>query len=183
MRIEPIQYHGWPEAYRCVAGPLELIAVTSFGPRLLSLRFAGGENLLYEDDSGFRVGAWYLYGGHRFTVAPESEASYAPENKPCQVRVEHGALFIQQQLEDGLSRTLEISLGLNPAGFRLRHVLRNDRGEPWEGALWAITCVPPADRVLLPKPEGPARFWAVPGQRYVTVHSIVMRRMAVHGKR
>jgi hypothetical protein len=69
-----------------------LNAITCFGPRLLSLRFAGGENQLYEEDSGFMVGAWRLYGGHRFTVAPESEASYAPENKPSQVRVEHGAL-------------------------------------------------------------------------------------------
>ena len=53
-----------------------MIAVTSFGPRLLSLRFAGGENLLYEDDSGFMVGAWRLQGGHRFTVAPEAEEQH-----------------------------------------------------------------------------------------------------------
>jgi hypothetical protein len=166
LRIDRIQYRDWPEAYLCTEGQLRLIAVTSLGPRLLSLCFDGGENLLYEDHTHFKVGAWRLYGGHRFTVAPESAASYAPDNQPCHVRAEGNSLMIEQRLDDGLLRGLEIAPGPSPSGFRLRHVLRNQLDQPWRGALWAITCVPPASRLVVPECSGPARFWTGENERY-----------------
>ena len=87
MKIEQTSYRHWPEAYRCTVGPLELVVVTSIGPRILSLRYDGGQNPLDEDTTDFGVGAWRLYGGHRLTVAPETPASYSPDNAPCAVEL------------------------------------------------------------------------------------------------
>jgi hypothetical protein len=166
MRIERICHREWPEAYRCTSGPLELIVVTSMGPRILSLRLDAGENLLYEDATGFKLGAWVLCGGHRFTTAPESDASYTPDNQPCDVAFERDRLTIHQRLGDGLRRGLEIAAGVDRTGFVLRHLFRNCGTESWNGAAWAITCVPPSGRVVAPMSGGPPRFWTPPGGCY-----------------
>jgi hypothetical protein len=171
VKIEPIEYRGWPEAYRCTAGPAELIVVTTIGPRILSLRIDGGENLLYEDTTGFKVGAWRLYGGHRLATAPESKTSYTPDNERCLASIEGNRLLIRQQLNGGVQRGLEIGPEPDRSGFRLRHVLWNSGSAPWHGAAWAITCVRPEGRVVLPGSGGKVRFWAHPRERYADASS------------
>lgn len=171
MRIEPVCFGGSAEAWRCTAGRLELVVVTGFGPRILSLRSDGGRNLLYEDSTDFRVGAWRLYGGHRFTVAPESPASYLPDNAPCDVRIEDDRIVIQAPSPDRLGRSLEIRATPDHLGFVLRHGLRNLDSGPWHGAVWAITCVPAAGKFVVSQPAAPPRFWAVSGQIYADASS------------
>jgi hypothetical protein len=172
MNVERLRHCGWPEAYRCSAGPVELIVVASMGPRILSLRLQGGENLLYEDTTDFKVGAWRLCGGHRFATAPESPMSYTPDNQPCEVSFECNRLSMSSCLEDGLLRGLEITTDMHSTGFELRHVLRNCRTEPWRGAAWAITCVPLSGRVIVPRSNGPARFWTGPDGGYADASSL-----------
>jgi hypothetical protein len=171
VKIERISHRDWHEVYRCSAGPLELIVVTSMGPRVMALHFNHGENLLYEDATDFKVGAWHLCGGHRLTMAPESEASYAPDDQPCRVEVKGHRLLVHQRLDDGLLRLLEITRGADGSGFKLRHVLRNCRPEPWHGAAWAITCVPLSGKVVVPKCKTPARFWTPPHGNYADASS------------
>jgi len=67
-------FHTWKnrETVKIISGDAELIVGISAGPRILSLHFAGGENLLFQDTTNFKVGDWCLYGGHRFTIAPEN---------------------------------------------------------------------------------------------------------------
>jgi len=180
VKIEPVVYGGWPGAYRLTAGAAELIVVTTIGPRILSLRMAGGENLLYEDHTGFKVGAWRLYGGHRLATAPESEASYTPDNQCCLASIQGGRLLIRQQLDDGLQRGLEIGPEPDGSGFRLRHVLRNAGSAPWHGAAWAITCVRPGARVVLPNSGCKARFWTHPSEHYAEASSAQWRDAGDH---
>lgn len=169
MKIKRIQYRGWPEAYHCQSGQLELIVVTSIGPRVLSLRFNGGDNLLYEDTTAFSVGAWKMYGGHRFTVAPETERSYTPDNQPCEARVIDGVLWIYAAPSGGISRELEIRAS-DGDGFQIRGILRNTGLTDWRGATWFVTCVPARGVVIAPVPvEAQLKFWPVeqddqPGQ-------------------
>jgi hypothetical protein len=179
VKIEPVVYGGWSGACRVTVGPAELIVVTSIGPRILSLRLAGGENLLYEDYTGFKVGAWRLYGGHRLATAPESEASYTPDNQCCLASIEGGRLLIAQQLDDGLQRGLEIGPEPDCAGFRLRHLLRNAGSAPWHGAAWAITCACPG-RVVLPNSGGKPRFWTHPSEPYAEASSPQWRAAEDH---
>jgi hypothetical protein len=132
MKIERVEYRGWLEAYRCAVGPAELVVVTSIGPRILSLRLNGGKNLLYEDETGFGVGGWRLYGGHRFVTAPESARSYTPDNTPCDAQVSNGRLLITQPLDmDGLQKTLTIGPGLPGPGFEIVHGITNWNRQVW----------------------------------------------------
>ncbi|MBL9215906.1 MAG: hypothetical protein JNG83_10565 [Opitutaceae bacterium] len=159
MKTDRTRWHGW-DAVRCVAGDCELLVGVSTGPRILSLRRGDGDNVLYRDTTDFGVGDWRLYGGHRFTVAPEEDRSYVPDNARCGVEVADGELRVAAPAgPDGTRRHLVIRAAEDGAGFDLRHVLVNGGREPWQGALWAITCVPHAAQVVAPRGPTPLRFW------------------------
>lgn len=170
MRIEPIEFQGWPEAYRCTVPGVELVVVTSVGPRILSLGVPGGPNLLYIDDTGFGVGAWRMYGGHRFSTAPESGFSYVPDDQPCRTVVDVDRVAVtQERMPNGLRKILTIEPAVKEAGFTLVHTLLNEGDIPWSGAIWAITCVPAMGTVSIPQhPNGESstprcHFWSSPG--------------------
>ncbi|MBM4435671.1 MAG: hypothetical protein FJ029_00250 [Actinobacteria bacterium] len=170
LRIEKTGYRDWAEAYRCTMGDVELTVVASVGPRILSLRFSGGENLLHEDVADLRVGEWRLYGGHRFTTAPESPASYVPDNAPCRVTEEDGGLsIVQPNAPNGLEKALRVKAGPGGSGFELAHVLRNTGRQPWRGAPWAITGFGATGRVVVPWGSGTDQ-WRTQMVRYL-VHA------------
>jgi hypothetical protein len=159
MKIEPVGYRHWSGAYRCTAGAAELVVVSEIGPRILSLHWRGSPNLLYEDGTNFGVGDWRLYGGHRFTVAPESHETYAPDNTACLVKVGDRQLQLTAPLAaNGMQRTLIISAAQDGDGFDIRQVLENHSQQSWHGALWAITCVPQPG-VVAPCGDSDVRFW------------------------
>jgi hypothetical protein len=154
---QPVRWHGW-EARAAVSGDCEIIVGHSSGPRVLSLRRSGRENLLHRDMTGFGVDEWRMHGGHRFTTAPESAASYAPDNAPCRVWQEGAWLYAESAAPgDGLRRTLAVAPEAD-GGFSLRHILENAGAQPWCGALWAITCVPRGGCIVSPCGQD-ARLW------------------------
>jgi hypothetical protein len=154
MRIEHVNYRGWPEAYRCTMGLVELVVVTTIGPRILSLRFDGGANVLYEDETDFGRGAWRLYGGHRFATAPESAATYTSDNAQCDARITCGRLVIAQPVDaSGLQKTWTIGPNGRTPGFEIVHELTNQSRRAWYGAPWACTCVKPDGSVIIPRPS------------------------------
>jgi hypothetical protein len=178
LSIEPTAYLHWPEAYRCRSGELELTVVASIGPRILSLRRAGGQNLLVLDPADFRVGNWRLYGGHRFTTAPEDERSYAPDNAACDVHVGKERLTLTSDAPRcGVQKQVEISALAEDEGFVLRHTLTNTDERDWRGAPWAITCVSTTGKIILPRPAfrtlppRPVRFWSGPANDYAGASS------------
>ncbi len=72
MKIEKTKLKG-REAYCLTLGDTEMIVVTGVGPRIMSLRTGGGENILWIDEVGLKRGRWKIYGGHRLWVSPENE--------------------------------------------------------------------------------------------------------------
>lgn len=141
MNVSFIKWKNW-DAVKCSVGQATLIAGVSAGPRILSFHYNNGENILYEDHTGFGVGEWLMYGGHRFTIAPENEDSYYADNAPCEVKLDSSAVRISaRQRFNGLLLSLVIRPSLQE-GFYIDHVLQNNGLLNWQGALWAITCVP-----------------------------------------
>jgi hypothetical protein len=159
MNIERVPWGDW-DAMRCVAGDCELVVGVSAGPRILSLRRGTGSNLLYHDTTDFRVGDWRLQGGHRFTVAPEGEETYAPDNASCVVETHGQELHVAAPLgKNRTRRLLVISAATDSTGFDVRHVLENHGERPWRGALWGITCVPLTGSLVAPFTQPGLRFW------------------------
>ena len=159
MRCDRIRWRNW-DAVRCLTEDCELVVGVSAGPRILSLRVGEGPNLLYVDTTGFRVGEWNLYGGHRFTVGPEGAASYLPDNAPCFVEVTDGRLRVAAPGGvDGLRRELELYVAEDGVGFDVFHRLHHEGELPWTGVLWGITCMPNTGRILAPATREGLRYW------------------------
>ena len=140
MIVTSVHWHQH-KAIRMVHERCELIITTSVGPRIVYLTYNNSDNILYDDHTGFGVKEWLLYGGHRFTTAPESGDSYFPDNSPCVVNTANDKLKITAPVRpDQLQLSIEISGEIN--GFKINHILENRSGLAWSGALWAITCIP-----------------------------------------
>lgn len=151
-------WNNW-EAVKCNAGETEMIVGVSAGPRILSISHRGGKNLLYIDHTDFRVGDWRMYGGHRFTIAPETEASYYPDNTPCEVTITDTALLVKgPQRKDGIRLSMNITAA-ETGGFNIQHILENNGSENWNGMLWAITCVPRIGDILASCTTAAINYW------------------------
>ena len=123
-------------------GTLELLVTKSIGPRIISLRFLDGENLLAElpdfvtDCPG--TGTFHFYGGHRLWHAPEEPArTYLPDDEPVDISPIDNGLKVTQQTEPktGLQKSIEIQLTADSAHATLTHRITNH-------GLWNVTCAP-----------------------------------------
>lgn len=121
---------------------IHLLISRSMGPRILSLKFAGGENILAElpdfitDCPG--TGTYHFYGGHRLWHSPEIPSrTYQPDDSPVEiVPLENGYLVTQNvEAKTGLQKSMEIRVEGEEARVVITHFLAN-RG------LWPVTCAP-----------------------------------------
>ena len=164
MEINRIEYPGSPRSYECRIGKGRLVICADFGPRILSLSAADGPNVLFVDEKRrIARGDWYLYGGHRLWVAPETEATYSPDNDPCRVDIEGGRITVTAA-DQALKLEKSITVSENEGNFVITHTVVN-RGETlMAGAIWALTCVVPSGTTFFPWGTGGA--WDLKGAVY-----------------
>src|SRR3954470_8993718 len=90
VKIETIAYRGWKNNLRIDNGDAELIVTLDVGPRILSYRLAGGQNVFKEDAEqmgGSGESDWKIRGGHRQWTGPEDHTrTYALDNGPVASR-------------------------------------------------------------------------------------------------
>jgi hypothetical protein len=178
------KWNNW-EVVKCESGKLELIVGISAGPRILSFRHVDHENLLYYDYTNFRVGDWRIYGGHRFTIGPESEESYVPDNAPCDTAIIDSSLsIISERRQSGIQLSLLITEVEACEGFTIEHILTNYGDEDWVGALWAITCIPRSARVNAKCTTSNIHFWPEtnPANWQLTVDLVTIKAGDFKGK-
>jgi hypothetical protein len=137
---------------------ISLLVTQSVGPRIISLRFNGGNNLFAElpdfvtkrpDGSLF-----HFYGGHRLWHAPENmPRTYELDDGPVEIIPTEKSLSAMQQAEiqTGIEKSMRISLMGDKPQVIIRHTLIN-RG-PWsvECAPWAITQFRTGGVAILPQ--------------------------------
>jgi hypothetical protein len=128
------------------------------GPRILSLKFAGGENLLAElpdfvtDCPG--TGTYHFYGGHRLWHAPEVPSrTYLPDDCPVDITTIENGLRATQGVETqtGLQKSIDVQLQGDSSSLVLTHRLTNKGLWSVTTALWAITQFNPGGLGILPQ--------------------------------
>jgi hypothetical protein len=141
---------------------LSLLVTRSVGPRLISLRLNGGDNLFAElpdyvterpDGRGF-----HFYGGHRLWHAPENmPRTYSLDDGPVEVVPKPDGLLVTQPVEPltGIEKSMRISLVDEKPQVILRHTLTNLGLWPVECAPWAITQLKPGGMAILPQSQQP----------------------------
>jgi hypothetical protein len=122
-------------------GSLRLLVTRSIGPRVISLGFLDGENLLADLPDFVTVspntGVFHFYGGHRLWHAPEDlNRTYVPDDSPVDVApIDNGVSVTQEtEVQTGLQKSLEIRFS-DATQVMITHRLTN-RG------LWDVTCAP-----------------------------------------
>ncbi len=136
----------------------QLLISRSMGPRILSFKFAGGENIFAElpdfvvDCPG--SGTFHAHGGHRLWHAPEEiSRTYLPDNSPVEIcPVENGYLVTQDvEAKTGLQKSLEIRLQDDSSRVVITHRLSNHGLWPVACAPWAITQLKTGGVAILPQ--------------------------------
>jgi hypothetical protein len=144
---------------------IALLVTKSVGPRIISLRFNGGENLFAElpdfvterpDEKPF-----HFYGGHRLWHSPESmPRTYELDDEPVEIIPTDTSLSVMQQTETqtGIEKSMRISLvGDNPQVI-VRHTLTNRGLWDVECAPWAITQFKTGGVAILPQSREQTEF-------------------------
>ncbi len=154
--------------YDCVSlenASLRLLVTRSVGPRVIALRYRGGENLfaelpdfIAERPDGRR---YHFYGGHRLWHAPEAmPRTYVPDDAPVDIAPHKGGLLARPPLEveTGIQKALHIVLADDRPHITLRHTLTNHN--PWaiSCAPWAITQLRPGGVAILPQSQAETGF-------------------------
>jgi len=150
MKIEKIDYKGWPNSYRISNDTVELIATSDVGPRILHYGFIGGQNVMHVVDSMLGQSGeatWMSRGGHRLWVGPEAvPLTYAIDNGPVAASIANGStLVLDQPLEPstGISKRISITLSETGPEVTLVHHLINHTLFELEFAAWALTVMAP----------------------------------------
>jgi len=137
---------------------IKMLIPLSMGPRILSLSFAGGENLMAElpdvvlDCPG--TGKLHVYGGHRLWHAPEEPSrTYLPDDSPVDLSSVKDGYLITQDVEPktGLQKSIEIVLRGSSSQVVITHRLSNQGLFPVTCAPWAITQMKPGGVAILPQ--------------------------------
>ena len=155
--VETVKFLG----HDCVSlenAALKLLITRSVGPRILALRYAGGENILAElpdfvaDCPG--TGVFHFRGGHRLWHAPEDLGrTYLPDDAPVAISAIEGGLCATQDVEvkTSLQKSMDIRLqGEQPRAVIL-HRLTNCGMWPVECSPWAITQLMNGGLAILPQ--------------------------------
>jgi hypothetical protein len=156
--LERISYRGWKNAYRISNAVVELVLLADVGPRIVSYKFVGGENILHEvpEHAGLTGGTDFrLYGGHRLWISPEVERTYFPDNSPVEVSEEQNLVRFSASPESvppgsNLQKELEIQLGQSGSQVTINHRVTNRDSRPTELAPWAPTMMKAGGRAILP---------------------------------
>ena len=167
MEIKEIEFENYGKCVQIANGIISAVVTIDFGPRIISLGYYGGENLLYNDlerkytvDAGKDVpfgensSAFYYYGGHRLWLNPRrSGQSIYPDNSPVVYSIlPDGVAFLApKQRTTDLQAGFEIIMGEDASDIMVVHTVKNCSKEPQTCGLWPITMVNPGGIVILPQ--------------------------------
>ncbi len=137
---------------------LQILVPKAIGPRILSLRFRGGENLLAELPQVITERPdgrpYHFWGGHRLWLAPEDPLlSYALDDQAVEITASEAGLLIRKAVEPetGMEKSIRLHLDPQQAKLTLTHRLTNRLRRPVEYAPWTITQFRTGGLAILPQ--------------------------------
>jgi hypothetical protein len=152
VKIEKINFKGWPNSYRMTNGEVELVVTGDVGPRIIRYGFVGGQNIFkeYADQIG-KTGEkeWQIRGGHRLWVGPEvpppSPITYAVDNFPVNIVIKGDTIEATPPLEReaGLQKQIIVKLAASGSAVEVTHRITNKKAQPMALAAWALTAMAP----------------------------------------
>lgn len=141
-----------------------------YGPRVVSMGFLDGPNLLYHDHDGRHVYAnaqwkayygeglaYHTYGGHRLSVAPDRmPQSYYPDTEPVVYGLLNGGVSFTppRQRKNDIQLSFEVMMGEDASDLMLVQKLRNCGREDKYLSLAGCTMFAPGGVAIIPQNRG-----------------------------
>ncbi|MBN2324258.1 MAG: hypothetical protein JXQ30_11025 [Spirochaetes bacterium] len=149
----------------------ELVVLTGAGPRIISFRPEGGNNVFWVNEEDFRGPAgrddpWRVFGGTRLWLSPETETSYRPDNGPCEVEIEDGSVTVFSAPDPVTKIRKGVTIAPHGEYFAVTYTIKNEGMHLITAGLWAITCVQPEEGAAIHLPWGGGGPWDVKEMKY-----------------
>lgn len=150
---------GWDNCAQLSNERAELLITLDVGPRVLSYKLAGGENVLraFPEELGKTGEAGFVNrGGHRLWVSPENERTYAPDNGPVKFELKHpNSVHLTNPANDRwrVRKEMIVSLAAEGPAVMIQHRITNEGEKPIAVASWALTIMTPGGMAIIPQPR------------------------------
>ena len=148
-----------------------LVVVTGTGPRIICFQPEGKENIFYVDDKETGPGSvgdpnWHIYGGTRLWLSPETEASYSPDNSPCEVKIEDDKVTVVSPVDKTTKLRKILEIEARHESFTVTYTVKNEGAHLVTAGLWAISCVKPFKDGAIYLPWGEPGTWDIKDIKY-----------------
>ena len=170
LKHEYIDYGYFGRCLKIENESIEALVTVDIGPRVISLKCKGMENIMGEDTNAYSTKdggdfeklfgnrKWYLYGGHRIWISPEDDPkSYYPDNDPVDVKIE-GCKYTftpPEQSEIRIREILTMEFDETKGEIKVTNTVRNTGSDIKNIAAWAVTVVDKGSLAILPQCEKP----------------------------
>lgn len=166
MKSKVITDEKWGQIAKIEKGDIELKVLLDKGPRIISFKYKGRDNIFFEDINdavnvpreqlavfGENEG-WHIYGGHRFWVAPETNVrTYYPDNNKVDFKAEGNKFIFTAEIEKWNNLQKQLTIKFADDGVEVVHSLTNCGPFEIECSLWASTAVKTGGVEIIPQNE------------------------------
>lgn len=162
-------YKNFGECLTVTNGLFEMYITIEKGPRIIKFNPIGKENIMFEDIDRIMNNPkgslapyydaddeWFIYGGHRFWVSPESwPETYYPDNEKVDVEICGNSVMLcpPTQRFTGLFEKLVLTFSEVSMTVSVKHILENRGESPKECAIWAITVLSQHGLCVVPQSD------------------------------
>ncbi|MCS7254249.1 MAG: DUF4380 domain-containing protein [Armatimonadota bacterium] len=168
VKVEQISYRGWDDSYRITNGIVEVVVVPKIG-RIMSYRFVGGENILWENEKWFgklradaKPNEWANFGGDKVWPGPQNQWKEVMGRSWPPDEAFDGGECTANELVDGVELVTpvsphygawlvrEIRLSADSTRLTIKQRLEKLRLPIVDMLIWSVTQIRSPDLVLLP---------------------------------
>ncbi len=143
----------------------ELTILTGVGPRIISYKTSDfNRNFFYVNEKDFEnyiqnPENWYIFGGTRIWLSPETKASYIPDNKKCHVSKDekNNKLVVYSEPDKELKIVKKITIQPLEKSFRITYSIINTSEYLLQGGIWVLSCLEPLTGFKIYIPWGEER--------------------------
>lgn len=166
ITIKEVTYKNYGKCLSLSNDSMELYVTINVGPRIVKCNLRGKENLMFEDidramsedvSSVYGEGkSWYIYGGHRLWLSPESlpETYYPDNDRVVYSTCSTGAEFIPPvQAVCDLQFSFSIELHETEPRAVIHHKITNMGEKPVTGAAWSLSVMDKGGMIVIPQPQ------------------------------
>ena len=161
------KYENYGRCVKISNGIIEAYVTIDVGPRIIRFAHCNGDNIFYNDierksnrngekydEYYYESATWYIYGGHRLWLTPESSPeTYYPDNEEVKYEItDNGAIFTpNEQIGNKVQLQIEVQMSDNAPDMKVIHRVKNTNNVNRQCSLWGISVLNGGGLEIIPQ--------------------------------